>query len=455
MDESRRLLMMTAALASAASFTVDRALGREAEDAMAGLGLSALQFGLNPNTEEDQSPRLAAALAEAARRGAPLLVPPGRYRIAGVTLPDGARLVGAPGLTTFIHADSGPMLTARNARSIGLHGLRFDGLARLLPERGGLVTLENVAMVEIDACRFEKAGGVALYLTGCGGRITGSTISEASHSALFCLDATGLAITGNTVSHCGSNGIQVWRSEKGDDGTIVSGNRISHISADAGGTGEYGNGISSFRAGGVIVSGNTVRDCALSAIRNNSGSACQIIGNNCARLGETALWAEFAYEGTIIANNVVEEAMSGISMTNLDHGGRLSVCSGNLLRGLRHRPRPYDGVLAGGTGIHVEAEASVTGNVIEDAEDKGISVGWSWAMRNVTVTGNVVRNARTGIRVSLVPKERNAVISGNVISGASEGAVVGYEYDKPVTGDLAVRPDARASGILVTGNAVA
>ncbi|APF37374.1 twin-arg-translocated uncharacterized repeat protein [Chelatococcus sambhunathii] len=455
MDESRRLILMTAALAGAAPLAAGSAIGREADGMAAALGISALPFGLRPNTEEDQSARLAAALAEAARRSAPLLVPPGRYRIAAVALPDGARLVGAPGLTTFVHAGSGPMLTARNAQSIALYGLRLDGLSRPLPDRAGLVTLAGVREVEIDGCRFEKAGGIALHLAGCGGRVTGSAFSEASHSALFSIDATGLSITANTVTRCGSNGIQVWRSEKGDDGTVVAGNRISHIAADAGGTGEYGNGISIFRAGGVLVSGNTVRDCALSAIRNNSGSACQIIGNNCARLGETALWAEFAFEGTIIANNVVEEAMSGISMTNLDHGGRLSVCSGNLLRGLRHRPRSYDGVLAGGTGIHVEAEASVTGNVIEDAEDKGISVGWSWAMRNIAVTGNVIRNARTGIRVSLVPKERSAVISGNVISGAREGAVVGYEYDKAVTGDLTARPDARATGIVVTGNAVA
>ena len=105
-------------------------------------------------------------------------------------------------------------------------------------------------------------------------------------------------------------------------------------------------------------------------------------------------------------------------------------------------------------GVHVEAEAAVTGNVIENASEIGISLGWSWGMRNLAATGNMIRRTGIGISVSLVPKERNALIANNVISEARLGAVVGTEFGKAVTGDLTRGEDKRAAGIRVEGNAV-
>ena len=58
-------------------------------------------------------------------------------------------------------------------------------------------------------------------------------------------------------------------------------------------------------------------------------------------------------------------------------------------------------------------------------------------MRNVVATGNVIRNARTGIAVTVVEGAGPAVISDNVIAGAENGAVVGYRWADPVTGDMA------------------
>ena len=79
------------------------------------------------------------------------------------------------------------------------------------------------------------------------------------------------------------------------------------------GSGQNGNGVNVFRAGSVIVSNIRIADCAFSAIRSNSGSNCQMIGNSCARLGEVALYAAFAFEGAVIANNIVDKAAMGIS----------------------------------------------------------------------------------------------------------------------------------------------
>src|SRR3712207_409622 len=52
-------------------------------------------IALRPNSDEDQSAVLQRALAAAARDRSPVHLPPGRYRVGGLTLPSGVRLVGA------------------------------------------------------------------------------------------------------------------------------------------------------------------------------------------------------------------------------------------------------------------------------------------------------------------------------------------------------------------------
>jgi len=418
------------------------------------LGLEAAQFGLRPGSAEDQSRHLQAALVEAVKRDVPLIVAPGRYRIGNVVLPENARLIGVPGATQFIAAQAGPLLVARRIKRAAISGIVLDGLDIKLGQRGGLLNADEVLDFALSDCEFANAGSVGLTLNRTAGRIERNRFRSMRESALFSLDSRGLSIEANTVEDCGNNGIQLWRSQAGDEQSLIRGNRINRIRNDAGGDGPNGNGISLFRAGGVVIEGNTLRDCALTFIRNNSGSAVQILGNQGRRCGETALYSEFAFEGAIIANNLVEDCAQGANITNLDHGGRLSVFANNIVRNAQKGLAPKGKELVGGIGVHVEAEAAVTGNVIENASEIGISLGWSWAMRNLVATGNVVRRSGIGISVSLVPKERNALIANNVISEAKLGAVVGTEYGKVVTGDLTKGDDKRAAGIRVEANSV-
>lgn len=418
------------------------------------LGLEAAQFGLRPGSAEDQSRVLQAALVEAVKRDAPLIVAPGRYRIANVVLPENARLTGVPGATQFIAAQAGPMLVARRIKRAAIAGIMLDGLDIKLGQRVGLLNAEEVLDLALSDCEFINAGSVGLALNRTAGRIERNRFRSMRDSALFSLDSRGLSIEANTVEDCGNNGIQLWRSQAGDDQSLVRGNRLNRIRSDAGGDGPNGNGISLFRAGGVVIEGNTLRDCALTFIRNNSGSNVQILGNQGRRCGETALYSEFAFEGAIIANNLIEDCAQGASVTNLDHGGRLAVVANNIIRNAQKGLAPKGKEPVGGSGLHVEAEAAVTGNVIENASDVGITLGWSWAMRNLVATGNVVRRTGIGISVSLVPKERNALIANNVISEAKLGAVVGTEFGKAVTGDLTKSEDKRAAGIRIEGNSV-
>ncbi len=104
------------------------------------------------------------------------------------------------------------------------------------------------------------------------------------------------------------------------------------------------------------------------------------------------------------------------------------------------RPAPIPGT--GGIGIVVEADSTVSGNVVEGAPSAGIRLGYGPYLRDVSVTGNVVRNAGIGIGVSLVEGAGSAVIADNLISGARDGAIVGLAWEKPLTGDL-LAPGAR------------
>ncbi|WP_295808847.1 TIGR03808 family TAT-translocated repetitive protein, partial [uncultured Nitratireductor sp.] len=206
--------------------------------------------------------------------------------------------------------------------------------------------------------------------------------------------------------------------------------------ADRGGTGQYGNGINAYRAENLRISDNEITDCAFSAIRGNSAGNLQVAGNTCLRSGETALYAEFAFQGAVISGNLVDGAAHGISMANFDKGGRLCACTGNIVRNLS-ADGPYPSPMAGfGVGINVEADSTVTGNVIENAPLAGIRIGWGPFLRNVTASGNVIRKAKTGIIVSVVEGAGRAVISGNVFEDTPAGAIVGHRWADAVTSDL-------------------
>jgi uncharacterized secreted repeat protein (TIGR03808 family) len=199
----------------------------------------------------------------------------------------------------------------------------------------------------------------------------------------------------------------------------------------------------------VLVSGNRICECAYSAIRANAASNIQMVGNSCARIGEVALYAEFGFEGALIASNLVDGAASGIAVTNFNEGGRLAIVQGNLIRNLvRREAEPVD---KRGEGISVEADAVVSANVVENAPSAGIVVGWGKYMRDVAVTQNLIRGARIGIMVTSDREAGSCLVSQNMISGAKEGAIRAMTLGVPVGPDLASEAPA-GSRVSVAGN---
>jgi uncharacterized secreted repeat protein (TIGR03808 family) len=158
-----------------------------------------------------------------------------------------------------------------------------------------------------------------------------------------------------------------------------------------------------------------------------------MIGNSCTRLGEVALYAEFSFEGAIIANNLVDTAATGISVTNFNEGGRLAVVQGNLIRNLSFRKTAG----TNGNGIAVEADSVVSGNVIENAQGYGIAAGWWSYLRDVSITDNLIRSAHIGIGVSVDPSAGTALIANNMITGTKDGAIRAMKGPTPVGPDLA------------------
>jgi len=184
-------------------------------------------------------------------------------------------------------------------------------------------------------------------------------------------------------------------------------------------------------------------------VRGNTASNIQIIANSCERLGEVALYAEFGFEGALIANNLVDFAATGISVTNFNEGGRLAVIQGNLIGNLFRREHEKEDKR--GEGIGVEADAVVIGNTIENAPTVGIQIGWGPFMRDVAATGNVIRHARVGISVTGSSQAGKCLIANNLISDAKDGAIREMQFGAMTGPDLAREPTATAR-IQLAGN---
>ena len=179
---------------------------------------------------------------------------------------------------------------------------------------------------------------------------------------------------------------------------------------------------------GVQIANNYVSDCAFTAIRSNAGSNVQITSNQCFDSGETAIYSEFGFDGAMIANNIIDGAANGILSVNFNEGGRLAVISGNLIRNLKLSASYEQDDAFFGIGIEAESDAAVMGNVIEGAPRWGMLIGWGPYLRDVNVTGNVIRNATVGIAATVVEGARQASIRQNIFSGIKEAAIAGYRW---------------------------
>lgn len=449
MDMNRRRLIVVSALTGAVPAAT---LAMPAAAApLSTFGVDATKLGVRAGGGADQSNMLQSAIDQTAGARVPLMLGPGVYRVGGLKLPTGAQLIGVRGATRLVFTGGRSLISARGADHVTLAGLVLDGAGRTM-DVNGLIEFTECNDLRITDCEVTGSSRSGIRLESVQGVLSNNTVVKTADVAIYSLDARGLTIQGNTVRDAGNGGILVHRSAKADDGTLVIDNRIEDIANVSGGSGQYGNAINVFRAGNVIVRGNRISRASFSAVRGNAASNIQITGNTVTDVGEVAIYSEFGFEGAVISSNTVDGAALGIVACNFNEGGRLAVVQGNLIRNLKpKRPAGTDPGDGAGIGISIEADASVTGNVVESAPYAGIIVGWGAYMRDVSVSGNVVRGAPLGIAVSVTSGAGTAVVTGNLISGASRGAIVGMDHHKVVARDLSQEP-ARYANLQISGN---
>ncbi len=455
MDRRTFLTRVLGSVAAAGAGVIPARAAVDADAPVLRETLNAAELGLKPGQSDNQSAVLQRLLDLASEDDRQVFLPEGTYVVSELKLPARTRLSGVAGATRLVFAGGQSMLSGDHAELVAMKDLTIDGanqpLADYVP---GIIHVADSRGIAIEGCTVIGSSRSGIALDRSGGRLSGNIVGTAQSVGIRAIESDGLTIADNTVQDCGNAGIQVWRFAAGDDGTIVSGNRVQRIAAKDGGTGQNGNGINVFRAHGVIVTNNRITDCAFTAVRANSSNNVQITGNNCQGCGEVGIFSEFSFEGAMIANNIVDTAATGISVTNFDQGGRMAVVSNNIVRNLTGVGPYPPGPLGFGVGIAVEADTAANGNVIDGAPNIGMLIGWGPYLRDVTATGNVIRQAPVGIGVSVVDGAGSAVISDNLISGAAKGAILGMRWQSPASGDLAETGAAKFPRLLVERNRV-
>ena len=83
-----------------------------------------------------------------------------------------------------------------------------------------------------------------------------------------------------------------------------------------------------------------------------------------------------------------------------------------------------------------------------------VMAGWGRYLRDVAITGNIIRKTFIGIGVSVADGAGTALVNGNVISETPRGAVVGLDHAKPMTPDLTANGAAKYAQVALSGNTV-
>jgi uncharacterized secreted repeat protein (TIGR03808 family) len=381
---------------------------------------------LVPDSEVDQTALLQAALDSAPGR---LSLPAGRFRASRLRFPSNIIVEGVPGATWLIASGSAAAGT-EGASGVVLRDIGFSGETGTDP----LVGIGQSTDITLERCAFRESPGIALSLYKSTATVRDCTFAEHGDAAIHALDCRDLQLSANRIAGCGNAGIRVWQSQQGVDGSIVTNNHITRIDWRGAGNGQNGNGINIYLADEVTVSDNHITDCAFTAVRLNTTRNTVVTGNQCRTCGEVAIFSEFGFSGSIIAENLIDGAATGISITNLDTDGHLAICANNIVRNISEKSAVNPDTMP--VGILAEAETVVTGNLVTNVPGVGIAAGWGQFLRNVSVTDNIVHDSFVGIGISVADGAGAVHVSGNQVSGERDGKIVGLKWRDIAERDL-------------------
>lgn len=379
----------------------------------------------------------------------PLYLRPGTYATTtvNVTTSTGGgnplRMYAPSGATVQLSGDAPNLIKVDGVNGVTLEGVSFSGGSYANTDTNawpGLLRFNGDIKFTISKCKIFSWSKSGISATaGAAGTVIDCQFWSLEYGVTV-LDSQ-CTIERNSIIDCTNGGVYVWTSSAYNIIARVADNFIQDIQNAAGGSGQYGNGISVYRAGGVAIVNNTIYQCTLSAIRINGGSHCQVLGNKTWSTGDVSIFVESPGSdvqtiGNIVANNVVDSGNVGITSVNVGLYGdgmtRRTIISGNQVFNSTN------------TAIVVEGGCVVTGNTIENGQI-GIQVGTNDASFELDVTGNFVQNCNMAIGYSADGAAAGMLISSNVIKGyrvstnptdpnyAKSGAIVASTYDGSTT----------------------
>ena len=393
--------------------------------------ISSADLGVPRNSMRDVSVQLQRAITVLERAGGGVLeLQPGVYRCHGIEINGSVSIIGM-GQVLLIQNGNLPVFIVHGEGSVRLENLVVRGESAntsgdydraLIELRDGGEHARRV----LDGVRISDSPAHGVGIFDSPAVLLDCEISTCAFYGVLIDSQEMVTVERSTIMDIGNNGIRVERAKKEWCQVRIAGNKISRIRADWGGEGPNGNGVSVWRAHGVMVEGNRIEQCRFSAMRTAEGDACHMINNQCTDLGETAIYMEFGASGAIVQGNRIERTgYQGIALTNWNFGGRHGICSGNFLKDI------------GTVAITVEAQSIVQANIIEGA-DRGIIVGTGPYQDDVLIVGNMIldtndrKRLENGILVSSDIGAGAAQVSNNHIKGARSEPVYGHDRWTPV-----------------------
>lgn len=256
---------------------------------------------------------------------------------------------------------------------------------------GGLEFTEGTVVLE--NCQID-GGGNGVFIGGTADvTMINCHVANPAKQGVLVTSSGRIQILNSHIHHCGENGIRVEspdpKNASLEANVLIQGNYVHDITAPWG-DGATGNCISVWRANNVQVMSNRCEKMIYSAIRVADGHNSMLIGNHCTGgLKDSQIYLEFAFFGSIVANNYFADGEGGFEAVNFGGGyeGRQALITANRFRGFRQK------------AVKIEADIVFAQNIIDACKEWGIWTGFGEACRNLLVVDNLIMNCRWGIGV--------------------------------------------------------
>lgn len=325
---------------------------------------SVSDFGAVGDGVTDDTAAFARALTEC--RGE-LYVPPGRYMLSGISLPESTWLHGAGRATVLLQTDpQTPVVTLGNG--CRLSDLRIDGNG--LEGGFGLAVVKaaNVSDLTIEDVAIADSGLSAIFLDHGDDAVIRGCRLERVFRAVSIVFSSRVKVLDNTVTDCAEHGIVFWGNWQWESqlcrDLIIEGNYCR----DAGGGPIWG-------AGGVrvVASGNVVDGAEDVGIDFEWCADSVMCGNTVTRCKNAGLSLFYACRDIAIAGNTVV-------VPDREDGERIGIWLTDPNRGEYADDWGHRAVAISGNTVRAEGE-----------ERRGIAIGVD--SEGVRLTGNVLTNA--------------------------------------------------------------